>query len=140
MRAVLPMSAVLTLSACALHQPPNSYVVGLPETDAGVISTRIAEITAARLPRGEKVSLARLANETHAAQEVAARLDEALLARGLSLVNATSDGHVLRYEVMPYGPSWLLRVYLDDAETTTVMTRSRGGAWVATALTREEVK
>lgn len=140
MWAVLPMGAVLTLSACALHQPHGSYVVGLPEADAGAISTRIAEIVVARLPRGEKVSLARLANDTGATQEVAARLDEALRARGLSIVGATSDGHVLRYEVMPYGPSWLLRVYLDEAETTTVMTRGQGGAWVVTASPREEVR
>lgn len=140
MRAVLPLSAALTLSACALHQPLGSYVVGLPEIDAGAFSTRIAETAAARLPRGEKVSLAHLANNTGVAQEVAARLDEALLARGLSLVNATSDGHALRYEVMPYGASWLLRVYLDDAETTTVMTRGRGGTWTATVSTEEKVR
>lgn len=135
MRIVLPLIAAVALSGCALARANGSFIAELPETDAVPISTRIAELAAQRLPRGAKVLPVRAAGDNAASREVVARLDEALLARGLVIASdhAAKDRHTLRYEVTPYGGAWLVRVHLDDAEATTVMTRRHDGMLIATS-------
>jgi len=135
MRTITPLIAALVMSGCALASANGSFVADLPEKDAVPISTRIAELAAQRLPRGAKILVVPAASDNAATKDVAARLDEALRARGLAIAGEreAGDSHALRYEVTQYGGAWLVRVHLDDAEATTMMTRKRDGVLIATS-------
>lgn len=135
LRTITALIAAVALSGCALARSNGSFVADLPEKDAVPVSTRIAELAAQRLPHGAKIVVAPAASDNAATKEVAARLDEALRARGLAIAGEreAGDSHALRYEVTQYGGGWLVRVHLDDAEATTVMTRKRDGVLIATS-------
>ena len=142
MRIIWVLFAVFVLTGCALGtMNTGSFVEDVPEKDAGQIATRIAELTAARLSPGAKVKLVPGPGQSLASQEIAARLDEALRARGILVATAHEavNGHELRYQVTHYGKNWLLRVHLDAVEASMVLTKGQNGQLsAATPLTIRE--
>jgi shikimate kinase len=141
---LLVIAAAAILSGCAVFRSDSSsWVEGVPETDAAPLSAQIADLTAARVARGEKVRLA----DTHdnaASQAVDASLKAALAERGIAVTGDADDGvaaHTLRYIITPYGDELLLRVSLDSQEAATVLVRDPSGGLAARApLSVREVR
>ncbi len=139
----LVIAATALLAGCAVFRSDrSSWVDGVPETDAAPLSAQIADLTAGRVARGEKVRLA----ETHdnaASQAVDASLKDALAERGIGVAGDGDGGavHTLRYIVSPYGDELLLRVRLDGQEAATVLVRGPSGSLAARApLSVREVR
>ena len=126
----LVIAATALLAGCAVFRSDNSsWIDGVPESDAAPLSAQIADLTAGRVARGEKVRLAE-PRDNAAGRAVDAGLKDALAERGITVAGDGEDGktaHTLRYIVTPYGSDLLLRVRLDNQEAATVLVRGPSG-------------
>jgi outer membrane murein-binding lipoprotein Lpp len=133
---LLVIAATAMLAGCAVFRSNNSssWVDGVSESDAAPLSAQIADLTAGRIARGEKVRLA-APHDNAASEAVDAGVKNALTERGIGIAGE-DDGegaHTLRYIVTRYGGDLLLRVRLDEAEAATVLVRDASGAFVERA-------
>jgi outer membrane murein-binding lipoprotein Lpp len=126
---LLVIAATALLAGCAvLRSNSSSWVDDVQMSDAAPLSAQIADLTAGRIARGEKVQLAK-PHDNAVGQAVDTGLKGALAERGIG-VAGEDDGegaHTLRYAVTRYGGELLLRVRLDDAEAATVLVRGPSG-------------
>ena len=127
--------ATVALTGCAIFRPDGSWVDGVSERDAMQLTVQIADLAAQQLPPGQTVRLA-LPPASATGQLVATHLKEALQGRGLTVTEGDApakDAHALRYLITRYGEGLLLRVRIDTAEASTVLSRGRDGALIAGA-------
>ena len=120
------LAAAAALSGCALFQPETSWVDDVPDRDTVQLSKHIADVAASRWMPGDRVRLAALRGNA-ASEALVTQMTAALQARGFTVVEKSGDAHALRYFVSRYGNGLLLRMRLDDAEATTVLSRAKNG-------------
>jgi hypothetical protein len=136
MRSFLIMIAIASLSACGLIRPNASWVDDMPQQHAASIAEIIATLAVERIPSGSKPLRLAPAPLTQSGDTLTASLTSALEAKGYRLITEETKGkdhHSLRYLVTAYENGYLLRVTLNDAETSTLLKLGADGQLITTA-------
>ena len=137
--------AIAPLGACAMLGTNQSYMDDLPAADTSIIAATVAAMVADRIaPEDKPVALVPL-SFSQSGNPFAGELKSALEARGYRVVEeeaGETDVYSLRYLLTDYQGSYVLRVHLDDTETTTLLSRGNNGQLLASAplAMREDVR
>ena len=133
LRFMFALIAAASLSACALLRANASWVDDLEDPDAQIVAVTIVGWVANRIAPGEKpilLELSAMAQNDRLTPELKSQLE----AQGYSLAAEdarASDMHRLRILITAYSSGYVLRVSLDDAEASTMLSRGRDGRLVA---------
>jgi hypothetical protein len=148
MRGLLMIAAMIviaSLGGCALIRTDASWVDDLPENTAAPVAEIVTDLVAQTIaPGGKPIMLAPLPF-TQPDDALTAELASALQAHGYRLVAdeaGAPDHHRLRYRITAWQGGYVLRLDLDDAETSTLLTAGTDGRLVANAplLVRETIQ
>lgn len=133
---IVAILAIVLLNACTSHIINQSYVDDLSEADTSTIASTVAAMVADRItPEDKPVALVPLAS-SQSGNPFAAQLKSALEARSYKVVEnkaGAKDVYRLRYLLTSYQDGYVLRVNLNDTETTTLLSRGRNGLLLASA-------
>jgi hypothetical protein len=132
LRALTLISLAL-LGGCALMLHPTSSAAELSDADVAIIAETITALVADRIGSGEKVALT-ASNPAIGDDRLDAHLKTTLDARGYGVQESKAVAetmHSLRYLLTTYARSYLLRVTIDGAEASTLLSRDSGGALIA---------
>jgi hypothetical protein len=127
--------AVVSLGACAMFRPNLSWAEDLGEADAANVAEMVAARVADSVPSGGKPVALVAPAAGRSGNPFAEQLIAALEARGTEMVDETSakDAHRLRYVLTAYQDGYVLRIILDDTESSAMLSRGTGGQLMAVA-------
>ncbi len=132
---VFVLLASASLSACALLRANASWRGDLGEADAIAIAATIVAFIADRMAPGDEAILLEPSIDD-GGDRLGASLASQLEARGYRFERDganSPDSHHLGVIITAYGGGFLLRVKLDDAEASTILSRRADGQLVAGA-------
>ena len=131
---IFALIVAASLSACALFRIEASWVDDLDEADAVHVASTIAALVSDRIVPGDKAILLAPARMSESGDRLAAKLRALLEAQGHRLAGEdahAADVHRLRILITGYSGGYVLRVTLDDAEASTMLSRGSDGQLVA---------
>ncbi len=130
----LPLIAVASLGACTLFRSNLSYVDDLPDSDRATVAGTIAALVADSIsPDGKPITLV-APLFTQSGDPFVGELKSTLADSGFKVVEEDTGGedvHRLRYLLTIYKGGYLLRVSLDDTESSTMLSRGDNGQLIA---------
>jgi hypothetical protein len=137
-RSLLPIAltlALVSLGACAVFRPNLSWADDLGEADAANIAEMVAARVADSVPSGSKPVALVAPAAGRSGNPFAGQLIAALEARGVQVADEASAEHAhrLRYVLTAYQDGYVLRIILDDTESSAMLSRGTGGQLMAVA-------
>ncbi len=132
---VFVLLASASLGACALLRANASLRGDLANADATVIAVAIVTFITDRIAPDDKSILLEPSIDD-GGDRLATSLASQLEARGYRFERDAAnspDGHHLRILMPVYGGGYLLRIRLDDAEASTILSRSADGQLITGA-------
>ena len=132
----LSLIALASLGACTVFRSNLSWADDLPGSDRANVAETVAALVADRIPPGGKPVALVAPSFTQAGSPFAGELKSALEARGYTILEddiKADDVHRLRYLLTAYRHGYLLRIYLDDIEASTILSRGGNGQLAAIA-------
>ena len=130
----LPLIAVASLGACTLFRSNLSYVDDLPGSDRANVAAIIAALVADSMPPDGKPIALVAPLFTQSSDPFTGELKSTLEDQGLKVVEEDTRGddvHHLRYLLTAHKGGYLLRVSLNDTESSTLLSRGNNGQLVA---------
>jgi hypothetical protein len=148
MRSLLMIAALIviaSLGACAFIRTDASWVDDLPENTAAPVAGIITGLVAQNIAPGGKPIMLTPLPLTQPNDALTAELALTLQAHGYRLVTdeaGAQDHHRLRYRITAWQGGYVLRLDLDGAETSTLLTAGPDGRLLANAplLVRENTQ
>jgi hypothetical protein len=127
--------AAASLGACAVFRPNPSWADDLGDADAANVAEMVAARVADSVPSGGKPVALVAPPAGRSGNPFTKQLIAALEACGTEVVEETAaeDAHRLRYLLTAYQDGYVLRITLDDTESSVMLFRGTGGQLMAAA-------